>query len=62
MRKSSISLLLAFSMMTLCAWASGATFKGEVAGRYDYYAKNSLFSEQADRQGQYSLATALDYN
>jgi len=62
MRKSSISLLLAFSMMTLCALANGATFKGEVAGRYDYYAKDSLFSEQSDRQGQYSLATALDYN
>lgn len=62
MGKSNVFILSVFSMITLCSLANGATFKGEIEGRYDYYAKDSLFNEQSDRREQYSLATALDYN
>ncbi len=62
MGKSYVSILLVFFMLVLHSMANGATFKGEIEGRYYNYAKAPLFSEQSDRQGQYSLATTLDYN
>ena len=62
MRKNSVSILLVFPMLVLHSIANGTTLKGEVQGRYNDYAKDSLFSEQSDRLRQYSLATTLDYN
>ena len=62
MRKNSVSILLVFPMLVLHSIANGTTFKGEVQGRYNDYAKAPLFSEQSDRLRQYSLATTLDYN
>jgi len=62
MKKGHASVLLVFLMLTLYSTANGATFKGEVEGRYEYYAEAPLFSEQSDGQSQYALATTLDYN
>lgn len=62
MKKGHASILLVFWMLALYSTANGATFKGEVEGRYEYYAEAPLFSEQSDRQSQYALVTTLDYN
>lgn len=62
MKKGHASVLLVFLMLTLYSTANGATFKGEVEGRYEYYAEAPLFSEQSDGQSQYALTTTLDYN
>ncbi len=61
MRENCVSVLLVFSVMVLQSAANGATFKGEVEGRY-YYTEAPLFSEQSDYRSQYALATTLDYN
>lgn len=58
MWKSFIFVLFA---TTLYSMASEAALKGEVEGRYDYFAEDPLFGQQSDQQSQYSLATTLDY-
>jgi len=62
MRKNHVSVLLVFSMIGLHSIVNGATFKGEVEGRYYYYGEDSLFREQSDHKNQYALAATLDYN
>ncbi|NOX92724.1 MAG: hypothetical protein GXP18_09840 [Gammaproteobacteria bacterium] len=49
-------------MVVLHTIANGATLKGEIEGRYDNFAEDSLFNEQSVRQEQYSLATTLNYH
>ncbi len=62
MWKNNVSALLVFLMVVPHSVATGMIFRGTVEGRYNHYTKDPLFSEQSDRDNQYSIAISLDYN